>query len=210
VSIPALGSIVRWQNASKPTVAFAHLGCREKIASTRATCSSLLASAGYGISADENEAALVVVNNLQFHPGGPGRVGAATLGELPEKGKGKLIIAGLPRPAFPGEFARIIARGQSDHGHGTTSTIWRCWNGWRLRAGQPVSAEPPSWPTEHLPRYRTHHRGGRLPEGARGLRYRWPILAIIPKLRGTSAPAIESIVAEAHQLAAKGVKEAAS
>ena len=45
----------------KPTVAFAHLGCEKNRVDTEHML-GLLAQAGYGVSADEAEAALVVVN----------------------------------------------------------------------------------------------------------------------------------------------------
>ena len=45
----------------KPTVAFAHLGCEKNRVDTEHML-GLLTNAGYGVSADEDDAAVVVVN----------------------------------------------------------------------------------------------------------------------------------------------------
>jgi ribosomal protein S12 methylthiotransferase len=50
---------------SKKTVAFAHLGCEKNRVDTEHML-GLLAEAGYGVSADESEAAVVVVNTCSF------------------------------------------------------------------------------------------------------------------------------------------------
>ena len=49
----------------RPTVAFAHLGCEKNRVDTEHML-GLLAQAGYGVSADESEAAVVVVNTCSF------------------------------------------------------------------------------------------------------------------------------------------------
>jgi len=72
--------------ASKPTVAFAHAGLREKSRSTPSTCSPLRPRRATASAADENEAALVVVNTAVSIQR-PGRVGAHLV-ELAEKGQG--------------------------------------------------------------------------------------------------------------------------
>ena len=46
---------------TKPTVAFAHLGCEKNRVDTEHMV-GLLAEAGYGVSTDESDAAVVVVN----------------------------------------------------------------------------------------------------------------------------------------------------
>ena len=46
---------------TKPTVAFAHLGCEKNRVDTEHMV-GLLAEAGYGVSSDESDAAVVVVN----------------------------------------------------------------------------------------------------------------------------------------------------
>ena len=51
--------------AERPTVAFAHLGCEKNRVDTEHML-GLLAEAGYGVSSDENDANLVVVNTCSF------------------------------------------------------------------------------------------------------------------------------------------------
>ena len=50
---------------TKPTVAFAHLGCEKNRVDTEHMV-GLLAEAGYGVSSDESDAAVVVVNTCSF------------------------------------------------------------------------------------------------------------------------------------------------
>ena len=50
---------------SKKTVAFAHLGCEKNRVDTEHML-GLLAEAGYGVSADEADASVVVVNTCSF------------------------------------------------------------------------------------------------------------------------------------------------
>jgi len=50
---------------TKPTVAFAHLGCEKNRVDTEHMV-GLLAEAGYGVSTDERDAAVVVVNTCSF------------------------------------------------------------------------------------------------------------------------------------------------
>ncbi|MFM8659808.1 MAG: radical SAM protein, partial [Cyanobium sp.] len=50
---------------TKPTVAFAHLGCEKNRVDTEHML-GLLAEAGYGVSADESDASVVVVNTCSF------------------------------------------------------------------------------------------------------------------------------------------------
>ena len=49
----------------KPTVAFAHLGCEKNRVDTEHMV-GLLAEAGYGVSTDEEDASVVVVNTCSF------------------------------------------------------------------------------------------------------------------------------------------------
>ncbi|MFM7549384.1 MAG: hypothetical protein ACKO8I_11070, partial [Cyanobacteriota bacterium] len=56
----AMGLVTR-ETPAKPTVAFAHLGCEKNRVDTEHML-GLLAEAGYGVSADEGEASVVVVN----------------------------------------------------------------------------------------------------------------------------------------------------
>ncbi|MEO0988435.1 MAG: 30S ribosomal protein S12 methylthiotransferase RimO, partial [Cyanobacteria bacterium J06639_14] len=80
----------------------------------------------------------------------------------------------------------------------------------RAEAGervQEVSAEPTYIADETVPRYRTTSEGTAYLRVAEGCNYRCAF-CIIPQLRGNQrSRSIESIVAEAHQLAAEGVHE---
>ena len=76
---------------AKPTVAFAHLGCEKNRVDTEHML-GLLAQAGYGVSADEADANVVVVNTCSFIQDAR-EESVRTLVELAEQGK-ELIIAG--------------------------------------------------------------------------------------------------------------------
>jgi ribosomal protein S12 methylthiotransferase len=130
-----------------------------------------------------------------------------TLVELAEQGK-ELIIAGCLAQHFQEELleslpeARAIV-GTGDYQH-IVSVLQRVEAGERVRQ---VSATPTFVADEHLPRYRTTGEAVAYLKVAEGCDYRCAF-CIIPRLRGDqrSRP-IESIVAEARQLAGQGVKE---
>ncbi|MCP9917826.1 30S ribosomal protein S12 methylthiotransferase RimO [Cyanobium sp. ATX 6F1] len=190
---------------SKPTVAFAHLGCEKNRVDTEHML-GLLAEAGYGVSADETDAAVVVVNTCSFIQDAR-EESVRTLVELAEQGK-QLIIAGCLAQHFQEELleslpeARAIV-GTGDYQH-IVSVLERVEGGERVNQ---VSAVPTFVADEHLPRYRTTSEAVAYLKVAEGCDYRCAF-CIIPKLRGDqrSRP-IESILAEAQQLAAQGVKE---
>ncbi|MCX5950660.1 MAG: 30S ribosomal protein S12 methylthiotransferase RimO [Cyanobacteria bacterium] len=189
----------------KPTVAFAHLGCEKNRVDTEHML-GLLAEAGYGVSADESEANLVVVNTCSFIQEAR-EESVRTLVELAEQGK-ELIISGCLAQHFQQELldslpeARAIV-GTGDYQH-IVSVLERVQAGERVNQ---VSAVPTFVADEHLPRYRTTSEAVAYLKVAEGCDYRCAF-CIIPKLRGDqrSRP-IESIVAEAQQLAAQGVQE---
>jgi len=189
----------------KPTVAFAHLGCEKNRVDTEHML-GLLAEAGYGVSADESEANLVVVNTCSFIQEAR-EESVRTLVELAEQGK-ELIISGCLAQHFQQELldslpeARAIV-GTGDYHH-IVSVLERVQAGERVNQ---VSAVPTFVADEHLPRYRTTSEAVAYLKVAEGCDYRCAF-CIIPKLRGDqrSRP-IESIVAEAQQLAAQGVQE---
>jgi len=184
----------------KPTVAFAHLGCEKNRVDTEHML-GLLAQAGYGVSADESEANLVVVNTCSFIQEAR-QESVRTLVELAEQGK-ELIISGCLAQHFQEELldslpeARAIV-GTGDYQH-IVSVLERVQAGERVHQVSPV---PTFVADEHLPRYRTTSEAVAYLKVAEGCDYRCAF-CIIPKLRGDqrSRP-IESIVAEAQQLAA--------
>lgn len=188
-----------------PTVAFAHLGCEKNRVDTEHML-GLLAEAGYGVSADESEASVVVVNTCSFIQDAR-EESVRTLVELAEQGK-ELIIAGCLAQQFQQELLDSLPEAKAVVGTGDYQHIVEVLQ--RVEAGERVnrvSANPTFVADEHLPRYRTTSEAVAYLKVAEGCDYRCSF-CIIPKLRGDqrSRP-IESIVAEARALAAQGVQE---
>jgi ribosomal protein S12 methylthiotransferase len=186
-------------------VAFAHLGCEKNRVDTEHML-GLLAQAGYGVSADESQASVVVVNTCSFIQDAR-QESVRTLVELAEQGK-ELIIAGCLAQHFQEELLEALPEARAIVGTGDYQHIVEVLR--RVEAGERVnrvSAVPTFVGDENLPRYRTTSEAVAYLKVAEGCDYRCAF-CIIPKLRGDqrSRP-IESIVAEARQLAAQGVKE---
>ena len=189
----------------RPTVAFTHLGCEKNRVDTEHML-GLLAEAGYGVSADESDARVVVVNTCSFIQDARAE-SVRTLVELAEQGK-ELIIAGCLAQHFQQELLDSLPEARAIVGTGDYQHIVEVLE--RVEAGERVNLVSPV-PTfvgdEHLPRYRTTSEAVAYLKVAEGCDYRCAF-CIIPRLRGDqrSRP-IESIVAEARQLAEQGVKE---
>jgi ribosomal protein S12 methylthiotransferase len=186
-------------------VAFAHLGCEKNRVDTEHML-GLLAEAGYGVTADESEAAVVVVNTCSFIQDAR-QESVRTLVELAEQGK-ELIIAGCLAQHFQEELLDSLPEAKAIVGTGDYQHIVSVLE--RVEAGErvnQVSAVPTFVADEHLPRYRTTSEAVAYLKVAEGCDYRCAF-CIIPHLRGDqrSRP-IESIVAEATTLAAQGVQE---
>jgi len=188
-----------------PTVAFAHLGCEKNRVDTEHML-GLLAEAGYAVSADESEAAVVVVNTCSFIQDAR-EESVRTLVELAEQGK-ELIIAGCLAQQFQQELLDSLPEAKAVVGTGDYQHIVEVLR--RVEAGERVnrvSATPTFVADEHLPRYRTTSEAVAYLKVAEGCDYRCAF-CIIPRLRGDQrSRSIESIVAEAQQLAEQGVKE---
>lgn len=198
-------SSARPTGSSPATIAFAHLGCEKNRVDTEHML-GLLAEAGYGVSADESEASVVVVNTCSFIQDAR-EESVRTLVELAEQGK-ELIIAGCLAQHFQEELLDSLPEAKAIVGTGDYQHIVSVLE--RVEAGERVnrvSATPTFVADEHLPRYRTTSEAVAYLKVAEGCDYRCAF-CIIPKLRGDqrSRP-IESIVAEAHSLASQGVKE---
>ena len=193
-------------SAGRPaTVAFAHLGCEKNRVDTEHML-GLLARAGYGVSADEREAAVVVVNTCSFIEDAR-QESVRTLVELAEQGK-ELIIAGCLAQHFREELLEALPEARAVVGTGDYQHIVEVLR--RVEQGERVtrvSTTPTFVADERLPRYRTTAEPVAYLKVAEGCDYRCAF-CIIPHLRGNqrSRP-IESIVAEARQLADQGVKE---
>ena len=191
--------------APRKTVAFAHLGCEKNRVDTEHML-GLLAQAGYGVSADEQDATVVVVNTCSFIQDAR-EESVRTLVELAEQGK-ELIIAGCLAQHFQEELLESLPEARAIVGTGDYQHIVSVLE--RVEAGErvhQVSANPTFVGDEHLPRYRTTSEAVAYLKVAEGCDYRCAF-CIIPHLRGDqrSRP-IASIVAEARQLAAQGVQE---
>ncbi|WP_121968949.1 30S ribosomal protein S12 methylthiotransferase RimO [Leptolyngbya sp. BC1307] len=189
----------------KPTIAVSHLGCEKNRVDSEHML-GLLAAAGYGVGVNEELADYVIVNTCSFIESAR-EESVRTLVELAEADK-KIVITGCLAQHFQGELLAEIPEavalvGTGDY-HKIVDVIERAEAGERVKE---VSAEPTYIADETVPRYRTTSEGVAYVRVAEGCDYKCAF-CIIPHLRGKqrSRP-IESIVAEAHQLAAQGVQE---
>jgi ribosomal protein S12 methylthiotransferase len=190
---------------SIPTVAFAHLGCEKNRVDTEHML-GLLVEAGYGVSADERDASVVVVNTCSFIEDAR-KESVRTLVELAEQGK-ELIIAGCLAQHFQEELLAALPEAKAIVGTGDYQHIVSVLQ--RVEAGErvnQVSAVPTFIADDHVPRFRTTSEAVAYLKVAEGCDYRCAF-CIIPRLRGDQrSRSIDSIVAEARSLAAQGVKE---
>lgn len=189
----------------KPTIALSHLGCEKNRVDSEHML-GLLAEAGYGVGANEESADYVIVNTCSFIQAAR-EESVRTLVELAEADK-RIVITGCLAQHFKDELLEEIPEaaalvGTGDY-HKIVNVIEQAEAGDRIKV---VSEEPTYIADETLPRYRTTSEGVAYIRIAEGCDYKCAF-CIIPHLRGKqrSRP-IESIVAEAHQLAAQGVKE---
>jgi ribosomal protein S12 methylthiotransferase len=191
--------------AESPTIAVAHLGCEKNRIDTEHML-GLLVEAGYAVDTDEEIADYVIVNTCSFIQSAR-EESVRTLVELAEANK-KIVITGCMAQHFQEQLLEEIPEavalvGTGDY-HKIVDVIQRVESGERVTE---VSAEPTYIADETVPRYRTTTEGVAYLRIAEGCDYRCAF-CIIPHLRGDQrSRSIESIVAEAEQLAAEGVKE---
>ena len=189
----------------KPVIAVSHLGCEKNRVDTEHML-GLLVQAGYSVDANEELADYVVVNTCSFIEAAR-QESVRTLVELAEANK-KVVITGCLAQHFKDELLTELPEavalvGTGDY-HRIVEVIERAEAGERVKA---VSDEPTYIADETVPRYRTTSEGVAYVRVAEGCNYRCAF-CIIPHLRGNQrSRSIESIVAEAHQLADQGVKE---
>ncbi|AFY69951.1 SSU ribosomal protein S12P methylthiotransferase [Thalassoporum mexicanum PCC 7367] len=189
----------------KPTIAIAHLGCEKNRVDTEHML-GLLVQAGYGVDSNEDLADYVIVNTCSFIEEAR-QESVRTLVELAEAGK-RVVIAGCLAQHFQSELLAEIPEavalvGTGDY-HKIVEVIERAETGERV---EEISTEPTYIADETVPRYRTTNQSVAYVRVAEGCDYRCAF-CIIPHLRGNQrSRSIESIVAEAQQLAAEGVKE---
>lgn len=190
---------------TKPTIAFSHLGCEKNRIDTEHMI-GLLAQAGYGIDSNEELADFVVVNTCSFIQAAR-EESVRTLVELAESGK-KVVIAGCMAQHFREQLLDELPEAVALVGTGDYQNIVDVLQ--RVEGGERVSAisdNPTFIADESLPRYRTTTESVAYLRVAEGCDYRCAF-CIIPHLRGNQrSRSIESIVAEAKQLAAEGVQE---
>ncbi|OAB57799.1 ribosomal protein S12 methylthiotransferase RimO [Phormidium willei BDU 130791] len=188
-----------------PTIAVSHLGCEKNRIDTEHML-GLLLQAGYTIDASEDFADYVIVNTCSFIQAAR-EESVRTLVELAEEGK-KIVITGCMAQHFQEELLDEIPEAVAVVGTGDynkiVDVIQRAQQGERVKE---ISANPTYIADESTPRYRTTSQGYAYLRIAEGCDYRCAF-CIIPHLRGNqrSRP-IESIVAEAEQLAEQGVQE---
>lgn len=190
---------------NKPTISVAHLGCEKNRIDTEHML-GLLVQAGYQVDSNEELADYVIVNTCSFIQAAR-EESVRTLVELAEANK-KIVITGCMAQHFQAELLEELPEavalvGTGDY-HKIVNVIERAETGERV---QEVSAEPTYIADETTPRYRTTTEGVAYLRVAEGCDYRCAF-CIIPHLRGNQrSRSIESIVAEAKQLAAEGVQE---
>lgn len=190
---------------SKPTIAISHLGC-EKNRIDSEHMLALLGQAGYQIDSSEELADYVIVNTCSFVQEAR-QESVGTLVELAEAKK-KIIISGCMAQHFQAELLNEIPEAVAVIGTGDyqkiVDVIRRVETGEKVKE---VSIAPTFIADETVPRYRTTPSGVAYLRVAEGCDYRCAF-CIIPHLRGSQrSRSIESIVAEAKQLASQRVQE---
>jgi len=189
----------------KPTIAISHLGCEKNRIDTEHML-GLLVQAGYSVDTNEELADYVIVNTCSFIQAAR-QESVRTLVELAETDK-KIVITGCMAQHFQEQLLEELPEaaavvGTGDY-HKIVDVISRVEAGERVKQ---VSPEPTYIADETVPRYRTTTEGLAYLRVAEGCDYRCAF-CIIPHLRGKQrSRSIESIVAEAEQLADQGVKE---
>lgn len=189
----------------KPTIAISHLGCEKNRIDTEHML-GLLVNAGYGVDSNEEVADYVIVNTCSFIEAAR-QESVKTLVELAEANK-KIVITGCMAQHFQEQLLEelpeaVAVVGTGDY-HKIVDIIERVEQGERVKE---ITAEPTYIADETIPRYRTTTEGVAYLRVAEGCDYRCAF-CIIPHLRGNQrSRTIESIVAEAQQLANQGVKE---
>lgn len=191
--------------ATKPTIAFTHLGCEKNRIDTEHMI-GLLAQAGYQVDSNEELADYVVVNTCSFIQAAR-EESVRTLVELAVANK-KIVIAGCMAQHFREELLKELPEavaliGTGDY-HQIVDVLEQVEKGDRVTL---ISTEPTYIADETTPRYRTTPEAVAYLRIAEGCDYRCAF-CIIPHLRGNQrSRTVESIVAEAQQLASEGVQE---
>jgi len=190
---------------SKPTIAVSHLGCEKNRIDTEHML-GLLVQAGYEVDSNEELADYVIINTCSFIQAAR-EESVRTLVELAESNK-RIVITGCMAQHFQEQLLEELPEAVAVVGTGDynkiVDVIQRAETGERVKQ---ISSNPTYIADENVPRYRTTAEGSAYLRVAEGCDYRCAF-CIIPHLRGNQrSRSIESIVAEAEQLAAEGVQE---
>ncbi len=190
---------------SKPIIAVSHLGCEKNRIDTEHML-GLLVQAGYEVDSNEELADYVIVNTCSFIQAAR-EESVRTLVELAESNK-RIVITGCMAQHFQEQLLDELPEAVAVVGTGDynkiVDVIQRAETGERVKQ---ISSNPTYIADENVPRYRTTAEGSAYLRVAEGCDYRCAF-CIIPHLRGNQrSRSIESIVAEAEQLAAEGVQE---
>jgi len=190
---------------NKPTIAISHLGCEKNRIDTEHML-GLLVQAGYNVDTNEELADYVIVNTCSFIEAARTE-SVRTLVELAEADK-KIVITGCMAQHFQEQLLDELPEAVAVVGTGDYNKIVDVLQ--RVKTGERVkqiTANPTYIADETMPRYRTTSEGVAYLRVAEGCDYRCAF-CIIPHLRGNQrSRTIESIVAEAEQLASQGVQE---
>ena len=189
----------------KPKIAISHLGCEKNRIDTEHML-GLLVEAGYGVDSNENLADYVIVNTCSFIEAAR-EESVRTLVELAQAEK-KIVITGCMAQHFQEQLLDELPEAVAVVGTGDyqkiVNVIERVEKGERVKQ---ISDVPTYIADENIPRYRTTTEGVAYLRVAEGCDYNCAF-CIIPHLRGKQrSRTIESIVAEAEQLASQGVEE---
>ena len=191
--------------ANQPTIAISHLGCEKNRIDTEHIL-GLLVKAGYSVDSNEELADYVIVNTCSFIEAAR-EESVRTLVELAEANK-KIVVTGCMAQHFQNQLLEelpeaVAVVGTGDY-HKIVNVMERVQQGDRVTE---ITSEPTYIADETVPRYRTTSEGVAYVRIAEGCDYRCAF-CIIPHLRGNQrSRSIESIVAEAQQLAEQGVQE---
>src|SRR5579883_3345028 len=190
-----------------PKIGVVSLGCPKNATDTEVML-GLLNQAGFSLTLDNDEADIVLVNTCSFIEDAR-RESVRTLVELADDGK-ELIIAGCLAQHFKDELLEELPEAKALVGTGDIHKIVEVMKAIvedsSLRIIQ-VSPVPNDHVDTVLPRRQTSLGASAYLKVAEGCDHRCTF-CIIPQLRGDfRSRTIESLVSEARQLVAQGVKE---
>jgi ribosomal protein S12 methylthiotransferase len=191
----------------KPNIGVVSLGCPKNATDTEVML-GLLNEAGFGVTFDNDQADICLVNTCSFI-GDARRESVKTLVELADQGK-QLIIAGCMAQHFKEELLNEIPEARALIGTGdirkVVDVVSAVAQDSSLRIVE-VSEIPNDYQDEVLPRLQTGIGASAYLKIAEGCDHNCSF-CIIPILRGRfRSRSIESLVKEARILVASGVKE---